>query len=97
MKIDLVWHADTEDIDLGHAYVEALPPIGSLVVYVPLDLPAPRPVCWKVVTLLIHPAMPGSWSARFAAGRTDEQFGMYQVFVEPAEGPYHAGEETTDG
>lgn len=84
MRIYLEWHTETEDIALGEALVEALPPVGALIAYVPVGMPEPRPVSWRVVTLYIVPAVPGS-----PAEQRGEQLGVYYVFVEPAEGPYH--------
>lgn len=84
MIIYLSWHTDTEDITLGEGYVEVLPPVGSLIAYVPVDMPEPRKVTWRVASVYIVPAAPGSMAVI-----RKEQLGVYHVFVEPAEGPFH--------
>lgn len=86
MIIYLSWHTDTEDITLGDAYVDVLPPVGSLIAYVAMYLPEPRPVTWRVTTVQITPAMPGSMAVRHSRAG---QLAVYHVFVEPAEGPFH--------
>jgi len=87
VKIDLYWHTETEDLNLGEAYTDVLPPVGTLIAHVArCFLPGPRPVSWRVVTVQIVPAAPGSMSARHPGV---EQYGIYNVFVEPTEGPFH--------
>lgn len=86
MIIYLSWHTDTEDITLGEGYVDVLPPVGSLIAFVATDLPEPRPVTWRVTTVQITPARAGSMAVLHPR---DGQLGVYHVFVEPAEGPFH--------
>jgi hypothetical protein len=86
VRIYLYWHTETEDINLGEGFVDVLPPVGSLIVYVPEQMPKPRPAHWRVTTVQISPAMVGSQAIR---NRRGDQLGIYHVFVEPAEGPFH--------
>lgn len=86
MKIDLFWHTDADDIRLGEAHVDVLPPPGTLIYYAPSQAPAPSPASWRVVVVQIIPAAPESMAVLYS-GR--EQYGIYHVFVEPAEGPFH--------
>ncbi len=85
--IHLWWHTEAEDINLGEAYVDVLPPVGSLIAYTaaPVRLDEPRPAGWRVAFVQVYPAMPGSR----AVHHPDGQYGIYNVFVEPAEGPFH--------
>lgn len=87
MRIDLVWHTEIEDLNLGEAYTDVLPPVGALIAHAAqCFLPSPKPVSWRVVAVQIVPAAPGSMSARHPGA---EQYGVYHVFVEPAEGSFH--------
>jgi hypothetical protein len=82
IELRLYQHTDTDDVDLGHCFVDALPPLGALIVMPTGGLGT----VWKVNTVLVYPAMPGSMAAR---GLGDRVSG-YALFVEPAEGPFHA-------
>lgn len=88
--IHLWWHTEAEDINLGEAHVDGLPPVGALIAYsaAPVRLDEPRPASWRVTTVQIHPAMPGSQTV-LLHHVYGGQYGIYNVFVEPAEGPFH--------
>lgn len=96
MKIHLYWHTETDDVDLGNAYVDQLPRVDDLITWVPVGPNAPSQVGWRVATVQITPSAEGSFMAD--ALRTGQlvQAGIYHVFVEPAEGPFHAA-GTEDG
>lgn len=89
MRIHLYWHTDDADVNLGEAYVDGLPPVGALIAYPgpPVHPDEPRPGSWRVATVQIYPAMPGSHTALYS--HEGGQLGIYNVFVEPAEGPFH--------
>lgn len=81
LQIALCWHTD-DDIHLGHVYLDVLPPAGALVGHY---APAAPDKVWRVVTVYVIPTQPGSPNDQ----RGTDQYGMYTLFVEPAEGPYH--------
>lgn len=79
IEIHLYQHTADDDVDLGIGYVDALPPVGALL--------ALRGF-WRVVTVYVHPAEQGSMTHQ-RVERHGGQVGMYYLFVEPAEGPFH--------
>lgn len=92
IKVDLVWHTDGEDVDLGPGYFDALPSTGDLVTF---SAPPVPHIVWRVTFLLTRPARTGSVAAATAqvaqmfSATTAAQVGTYTAFVEPAEGLFH--------
>lgn len=82
LQIALCWHTDVDDIHLGQVYLDVLPPAGALLAHA---APEVEHVVWRVATVYVSPTQPGSPNDR----RGVDQYGMYTLFVEPAEGPYH--------
>lgn len=99
MKIHLYWHTETDDVGLGNAYVDQLPRVDDLITWVPVGADAPSQAGWRVTTVQITPAAEGSFTANALRTGQSAQAGIYHVFVEPAEGPFHAaaGQETQGG
>jgi hypothetical protein len=101
IKVHLYWHREHDDLDLGHGYLDWPPTIGMHIVHV---APGVTPeVEWRVVLVQVHAAAPGSPKVRAQQARAqvganpltslllgaDEQAALCNVFVEPAEGPFH--------
>lgn len=91
LRVHLYWHTATDDIALGTVHMDVLPPAGSLIAHKSDKLPD---TCWRVQTPYVVPAQPGSMSAAHPRG---EQVAMYYLFVIPAFGPFHPGDETKEG
>jgi hypothetical protein len=93
LKVQFYWHTDTEDVDLGTFVLDTLPPVGSLII---LSGTPTGHVVWRTTLVYVHPAHPDSPAVRL--NHRTEQAGIYMLFVEPAEGPFHGGdaEEPTD-
>lgn len=87
MKLDFYWHTDTEDVNLGRVWLDVLPPVGSLVIG-----PGEPASVWRVVQLYMCAAEAGSKAQLDEERGRRPQLGIYMVFVEPAEGPFHAGD-----
>lgn len=87
LKINFYWHTETDDVDLGIGLLDVLPPVGALIAH---QAPGSSHTVWRVVTAYVHPSQPGSMND--VRGDRTTQFGIYMLFVEPAEGPFHAGE-----
>jgi acetyl-CoA acetyltransferase len=87
ITVDLYWHRDDEDLNLGKAYLDALPPAGSLLSW---TTPVNSTGVWRIGELYIHPAQGGSMAVVHASiGGRNQQVAIYHAFVEPAEGPFH--------
>lgn len=82
LEVALCWHTDVEDVDLGSVYLDVLPPAGALVAHYAPQVPHSA---WRVATVYVVPTEHGSMNDRRGA----DQYGIYTLFVEPAEGPYH--------
>lgn len=86
IRIDLYWQTPDTELYFGQACLDVLPPIGALISY----YFAPH-VVWRIETLYIEPAHPGSRTVvRAEAGRlgAGEQVALYAAFVTPAAGPH---------
>ena len=84
LEVHLYWHTDTEDVDLGVGLLDALPSSGTLMTWV---APGQTNVVWKVVTVYVHPRQRRSTTDSQEA--PDGQYGRYDLFAEPAQGPFH--------
>ena len=80
IEIRCYHHTETDDVDLGNYFASALPPIGALITL--------AKGVWRIVDIIVYPAMPGSAAVMHQARGTG-QVGQYSLLVEPAEGPFH--------
>jgi hypothetical protein len=86
LKVGLVWHRETDDVDVGDAYLEVLPPVGTLIAFMGSVL---TDGVWRVIQLYAVPAHGGSATVLGVQKGYPAQVGQYYAFVIPAEGPYH--------
>lgn len=86
IKVSYHWHTDADDVDLGEGWLDVVLPADTL-----LTIQCPEVsshVTWCIVQYHVTPAQRGSMGW-IAAMERDQQMCIYDVFVEPAEGPFH--------
>lgn len=86
LELTLYRHTDVDDTNLGHVYLDVVPPVGTLIAH--------GGHVWRVDTVYVYPTEPGSIndkSGGYASQGygTTSQYGLYNLFVEPVEGPFH--------
>lgn len=84
--IGLVWHREADDLEIGDAYLELFPSVGTLLAF---PTSANSNVVWRVTQLYVIPAHERSDTVRRVREGRPAQVGNYYAFVVPAEGPYH--------
>lgn len=90
IEVSLLWHNASDDLTVGIACLDVLPPVGSTLLFAAdTAIDGVEGVIWRVAKVVIYPAQQGSMAWRQARAGDRVQVAQYTAFVEPTEGPFH--------